>query len=84
MQPAAPHPHPWRRGRGRLRVLGEVVDLRLPETDTWAEAGEICGEITSPTAVSDVYVPSPSQVLDVSTAPADDPGAVNTGPCAVV
>lgn len=65
------------------KALGDVVDLRLPEVGTWVEAGESCGEITSPTAVSNLYAPASGQVLEVNTALADDPGAVNAAPYTV-
>ncbi|MFF4360996.1 hypothetical protein [Streptomyces sp. NPDC001604] len=44
-------------------ALGDVVHLRLPEVGSRVEAGESCGEIRSLTAVSDLYAPSPGQVL---------------------
>ncbi|MFF8848234.1 glycine cleavage system protein GcvH [Streptomyces sp. NPDC015127] len=62
------------------QALGDVVTLRLPEVGTWVEAGESCGQITSPTAVSDLYAPASGRVLEVNTALAGDPGVVNTAP----
>ncbi|MEV0177677.1 glycine cleavage system protein GcvH [Streptomyces sp. NPDC050803] len=62
------------------QALGDVVDLRLPEVGTWVEAGESCGRIASLTAVSSLYAPASGRVLEVNTALADDPGAVNTSP----
>ncbi|MFI2188542.1 glycine cleavage system protein H [Streptomyces sioyaensis] len=65
------------------KALGDVVDLRLPEVGTWGEGGEACGEITSPTAASDLYAPASGEVLEVNTVPADGPDAVNAAPCTV-
>lgn len=64
-------------------ALGDVVHLRLPEAGTHVEAGESCGEIRSPTAVSDLYAPASGVVLEVNTALADDPGVVNASPYTV-
>jgi glycine cleavage system H protein len=62
------------------KTLGDVVHLRLPEVGTWVEAGERCGEIRSPTAISDLYAPASGHVLEVNTALAGDPGVVNATP----
>lgn len=64
-------------------TLGDVVHLRLPEVGTQVEAGESCGEIRSPTAVSDLYAPASGEVLEVNTALADNPGVVNASPYTV-
>ncbi|WP_367325100.1 glycine cleavage system protein H [Streptomyces sp. HUAS ZL42] len=63
------------------QALGDVVRLRLPEAGAWVDAGESCGEIKSPTAVSGLYAPASGRFLEVDTALADDPGVVNAGPC---
>ncbi|MFF3141833.1 serine hydroxymethyltransferase, partial [Streptomyces sp. NPDC057927] len=62
------------------KTVGDVVHLRLPEVRTWVEAGESCGEIRSPTSVSGLYDPASGAVLEVDTAPVDDPGVVNAAP----
>jgi glycine cleavage system H protein len=62
---------------------GGVVHLRLLGIGTWGEAGESCGEIESLTSVSGLPASASGEVLEADTAPADDPGVVNTAPCTV-
>jgi glycine cleavage system H protein len=62
------------------KVLGDVVDLRLPAVGSWVEAGESCGQIESRTAVSGLYAPASGRVLEVNPALAGDPGVVKAAP----
>ncbi|MET8566043.1 hypothetical protein ABZV75_37840 [Streptomyces flaveolus] len=61
--------------------LGDVVDPRLPEAGSRAEAGERCGRISSPIAVSKLRAPASGRVLEVNTVLARDPGAISAAPC---
>ncbi|MDI3409492.1 glycine cleavage system protein GcvH [Streptomyces cavernicola] len=62
------------------RTLGDVVSLRLPEVGSWVEAGETCGQIASPTAVSELYAPASGHITEVNTRLVADPSMVNSTP----
>lgn len=61
-------------------ALGEVVFVDLPEVGSRVEAGEVCGELESTKAVSDLYSPVSGTVAAVNEAVVDEPCTINTDP----
>ncbi|HWN31489.1 MAG TPA: glycine cleavage system protein GcvH [Pseudonocardia sp.] len=61
-------------------ALGDVVFVGLPEVGQRLTAGQVCGEVESTKSVSDLYNPVDGEVVEVNSALADEPGAVNTDP----
>lgn len=63
-----------------VESLGDVVFVDLPAAGTAVTAGEVCGEIESTKAVSDLFSPVSGEVVEVNAALADTPGLVNEDP----
>ena len=61
-------------------ALGEVVFVDLPEVGAAVQAGEVCGELESTKAVSDLYSPVTGTVASLNEAAVDDPGVISTDP----
>ena len=61
-------------------ALGEVVYVDLPQPGSVVHAGEVCGELESTKAVSDLYSPVTGHVVDVNDAVVEDPSLVNADP----
>ena len=82
--------HEWVRIEGdRARVgitdyaqkqLGDVVYLELPEVGRTVNQGDVFGTIESVKAVSELYSPVTGEVVEVNTAVAQRPEAVNSDP----
>lgn len=82
--------HEWARlEEGRVRVgitmfaaerLSDVVFIELPQVGATVTFMEPFGVIESVKAVSDLYAPVSGTVVEVNTALADAPEAVNTDP----
>ena len=73
--------------RGRVGItdyaqkqLGDVVFLELPEVGRSLKAGEQFGTVESVKAVSELYSPVAGEVLEVNTALAAKPEAINKDP----
>jgi glycine cleavage system H protein len=60
--------------------LGEVVFFDPPEVGTSVEANEFYAEVESVKAVSDVVAPLSGEIVEVNTALADNPEAINEDP----
>lgn len=60
--------------------LGDVVFLELPGVGTKLKAGEKFGTVESVKAVSELFSPVTGEVLEVNSALADKPEAVNKDP----
>ena len=61
-------------------ALGEVVFFDPPEVGSSVEAGEAYAEVESVKAVSEVIAPMSGEIIEVNTALADDPSAINEDP----
>lgn len=61
-------------------ALGEVVFVDLPQAGSRVSAGQVCGELESTKAVSDLYSPVSGTVVAVNEALEDDPAVINTDP----
>lgn len=61
-------------------ALGEVVYVDLPQPGVVVHAGEVCGELESTKAVSDLYSPVTGTVVEVNETVIDNPGLVNADP----
>lgn len=82
--------HEWVRlegGQARVGItdyaqkqLGDVVYLELPEVGRTLNQGEVFGTIESVKAVSELYSPVSGEVVEVNTAAAQRPEAVNSDP----
>ena len=80
----------WVRTEGELIVvgithyaqdqLGELVHLELPEVDATVEAEAPVGEVESVKAVAEIYAPTSGAIVEVNTALADNPEAINSDP----
>ena len=73
--------------RGRVGItdyaqkqLGDVVFLELPEVGRSLKAGEQFGTVESVKAVSELYSPVGGEVVEVNTALAGKPEAINKDP----
>ena len=60
--------------------LGDVVFLELPEMGRRLTAGEVFGTVESVKAVSELFSPMAGEVVEVNSALAQKPEAVNTEP----
>ena len=60
--------------------LGDVVFLELPEVGRRLTAGEVFGTVESVKAVSELFSPMAGEVVEVNSALAQKPEAVNTDP----
>jgi glycine cleavage system H protein len=60
--------------------LGEVVFFDPPDVGTSVTAGESYAEVESVKAVSDVIAPLTGEIVEVNTALADKPEAINEDP----
>ena len=85
------HPdHDWARIDGDVATfgitwfaqdaLGEVVFFDPPEVGSAVTAGEFYAEVESVKAVSDVIAPLSGEIVEVNTALADAPEAINDEP----
>ncbi|MGD9531611.1 glycine cleavage system protein GcvH [Pseudonocardia sp.] len=63
-----------------VESLGEIVFIELPEAGTAVTAGEVCGEIESTKAVSELFSPVSGEVVAVNATLADTPGLVSADP----
>lgn len=61
-------------------ALGDVVYVELPSVGDPVTAGEVCGELESSKAVSELYSPVTGTVTAVNEALRHGPGAINTEP----
>ncbi len=61
-------------------ALGEVVFFDPPEVGSSVAAGESYAEVESVKAVSDVIAPLTGEIVEVNTALADAPEAINEDP----
>lgn len=61
-------------------ALGEVVFFDPPEVGSSVTAGEAYAEVESVKAVSDVVAPLSGEIVEVNTALADAPEAINEDP----
>ena len=61
-------------------ALGEVVFFDPPEVGTSVTANELYAEVESVKAVSDVIAPLSGEIIEVNTALADSPEAINDDP----
>ena len=61
-------------------ALGEVVFFDPPEVGSSVSAGEFYAEVESVKAVSDVIAPLTGEIVEVNTALADTPEAINEDP----
>ncbi len=61
-------------------ALGEVVFFDPPDVGSSVTAGEFYAEVESVKAVSDVIAPLTGEIVEVNTALADAPEAINDDP----
>ena len=61
-------------------ALGEVVYVDLPQPGSIVHAGEVCGELESTKAVSDLYSPVTGHVVEVNVAVVDEPSLISSDP----
>lgn len=74
--------HPVRVGITRLAAdsLGDLVYLDLPDVGSEITAGQICGEVESTKAVSELFAPVTGLISEINTAATDDPSIVSADP----
>lgn len=61
-------------------LLGDVVYVELPETDSNLSAEENCGVIESVKAASDMYAPLDGEVTEANEELDGEPELINTAP----
>jgi len=61
-------------------LLGDLVFVELPETETEFAAGDECCVVESVKAASDVYMPISGEVVEVNEALVDEPEIINSSP----
>ena len=59
-------------------TLGDIVFLELPEPGKQVSAGDAVGVVESVKAASDIYSPVSGEIVEVNSAIADTPDAVNS------
>lgn len=84
--------HEWVRVDGDTAVVGitdhaqheltDVVFVELPAKGRRIRAGEACAVVESVKTASDIYAPVSGEVIETNQAVVDNPGLVNTEPCA--
>ena len=82
--------HEWLRladGTGTIGItdhaqkeLGEVVYVELPKVGDTFDAGQTFGSVESVKAVSELFIPVSSEVVEVNPALADSPEKINEDP----
>ena len=60
--------------------LGDVVFVDLPAVGRTLEAAKAFGVVEAVKTVSDLYAPIAGEVVEINSALADNPGAVNVDP----
>lgn len=58
-------------------ALGDVVYVEAPQVGDTVTAGQVCGELESTKAVSELYSPVTGVVVEVNGALADSPELIN-------
>jgi glycine cleavage system H protein len=61
-------------------ALGDIVFVQLPEVGTKVQVGVTFSEVESTKSVSDIYGPITGVVVEVNTALAESPQAINEKP----
>ncbi len=61
-------------------ALGDVVYAEMPRVGDTVTAGQVCGELESSKAVSELYSPVTGVVLAINEGLAKDPTPINTSP----
>ena len=61
-------------------ALGDIVYVEAPEVGATVTAGEVCGELESTKAVSELYSPITGTVTAVNEALANTPEDINSDP----
>ena len=61
-------------------ALGDVVYAELPSVGDAVAAGEVCGELESSKAVSELYSPVSGTVVEVNSEVAKSPDLINDEP----
>jgi len=61
-------------------ALGDIVFVQLPEVGTKVQVGVTFSEVESTKSVSDIYGPITGVVVEVNSALADGPQAINEKP----
>lgn len=82
--------HEWIRVEGEIAIigisdyaqkeLGDVVYVELPPVGETMEKGDVCSNIESVKAVSDIYCPVTGEIVEANTALEDAPEIVNKDP----
>jgi glycine cleavage system H protein len=82
--------HEWVRVEGEIatigisdyaqKELGDVVYVELPPVGETMEKGDVCSNIESVKAVSDIYCPVTGEIVEANTALEDAPEIVNKDP----
>ena len=62
------------------KALGDVVYVELPSVGDKGTAGDVCGELESTKAVSELYSPVSGTVTAVNESLTSAPGAINDDP----
>lgn len=58
-------------------ALGDIVYVETPQVGDTVVAGEVCGELESTKAVSELYSPVSGTVMEVNEGLSDEPGVLN-------
>lgn len=61
-------------------ALGDIVYVQVPQVGTKVQVGVTFSEVESTKSVSDIYGPVTGTVVEVNTALADSPQALNESP----
>jgi glycine cleavage system H protein len=82
--------HEWARVEGEIAIvgisdyaqkeLGDVVYVELPPVGETLEKGDVCSNIESVKAVSDIYCPVAGEIVEANTALENAPEIVNKDP----
>lgn len=58
-------------------ALGDIVYVESPQVGDTVTAGQVCGELESTKAVSELYSPVTGTVMEINADLDDSPGAIN-------
>lgn len=61
-------------------ALGDVVYVEAPRVGDQVTEGQVCGELESSKAVSELYSPVTGTVVEVNSELDSDPSAINSAP----
>lgn len=61
-------------------MLGDLVYVELPETESSLDGGQECAVVESVKAAADIYCPVPGDIIEINEAVIENPQLINQDP----